>query len=229
MKKFQILVLAIVAVCALSATLVASASAETTLLALWLSNGSTFAGNLASTLTGEILLEDTVFKIAILCSGILDGTVSGANGEDEITKVLNLSGVEIGAPLVGLSLICELEAGCAENADIEVWAVHLPWTTLLELVVLTGGTEDFYDLILKGTGGNAGYEELCLILGAIATQECVLTEGTGGEVENAAGGVKAKENVALEPNANCTTGGTGAGVNVPETNLLTVGGATLSV
>jgi hypothetical protein len=229
MKKLQILVLALLAVSALSAVIVTSASAETTLLALWLVGGNTFVGELLVETEGEILLEDTKFGIAVVCSGILDGFVNGTNGEDLITEVLNLAGEKTGVPLSGLPILCTTEKGCMNETDIEVWPLNLPWETLLELLVLTGGVEDFYDLILKGTGGLAGYEVLCLVLLTVTSESCESPEGSGGEVKNVAGGVEAAEEEFL-PLANCTTGGTEVGANEPLSgNTTLVSGGTLEV
>jgi hypothetical protein len=221
MRKIQILGLSFVAVFAFSAIVASMASAETTLLALWLTKGNEFAGALASETKGKILLEDRTFKIAVECEGSLDGFVYGANGEDEVTEVLNTRGEKIGAPLSGLALECKKVAGCENNA--KVWALDLPWHTLVFL--LEGG--GFWDLII---GAGPGYEIECDVLFSKISEECKSgSEGTGGAVTNAVGGVEAVE-IALLPLANCTTGGNEVGANLPlKGDIITVAGEVLSV
>ncbi|MGC2374835.1 MAG: hypothetical protein WA484_13260 [Solirubrobacteraceae bacterium] len=233
MKKIQILMLALAAVCALGLTIVAAASAETTitatLLAQWLFNTTEFAGSLASETKGKILLENTKLKVAVECTGSLVGTVSGANGEDEIKEVLNAALEKVGGGLGELALSCTTVSGCEAAAPIEVWPVNLPWKTLLELVVLSDAKEEFYDLILLGNGGlKAGYELQCRIILLTTGETCLSPEGSGGEVLNVAGGVEGAE-AAFLPLATCGTS-VETGVNEPKKgNLTTVSGGTLEV
>jgi hypothetical protein len=206
MKKIQTLGLALAALFVFSAMLAATASAEITLLAEWLAAGAAITTALASATTGEILLEDTkvplIGKVAVVCSGILDGTVN-ANGVDEITKVLTLAGVETGTPLVaGTGLLCTTQTACENNADIEVWPLGLPWPTLL--FKMESGA--FLDLVAK-----SGYEVACLVLGAVS-DECTSTD-TELLVQNGATGAETPSGSKAEPLANCSQGGAGAGNN----------------
>lgn len=202
--------LALVAVFAFSAVLVSMASAETTLVALWLRNGVAIEANLASHTTGEILLEDNkapiVGKVDVVCSAILVGTV-GVNGGDLITEVLNLALEPISStPLVGLALLCEAVAGCEKDSEaspIEVWPENLPWVTLLFLMEGTAGA--ILDLVL-----NAAYDVLCLVLGAMVEDLCEAADSEFGVINSPA--AEAEEGAAT-PNANCTVGGAGAGIN----------------
>jgi hypothetical protein len=139
MKKLQVMILTLAAAFAFSAITVTSASAETTKIHNWLANGVVIKENLASETRGELLFEDPetlIGKVALICSGILDGTV-GTNGADSITKMLNTAGtIEIGTPLTGTPLECRTETGCAAataESPIDVWPVGLPWKTLLFL------------------------------------------------------------------------------------------------
>jgi hypothetical protein len=91
MKKVQVMMMSGIAMCAFCAIVVTAESAETTLVAKWL----TGAGNeipagvkLGTESSGGVLVEDTGAKAATLCSFILVGTVS-SEGKDEVTGVLN--------------------------------------------------------------------------------------------------------------------------------------------
>lgn len=199
--------LALVAVFAFSAMLAVTASAETTLVALWLVNGATVEANLASHTTGEILLEDTKVGAAVVCSGILVGTV-GAEGKDEITEVQNLAKETITQELVGLALLCETEKGCekaTEASPIEVWPESLPWPTLLFLMEKTG-TEEFLNLVEK-----AAYDLLCLILGVMAEDLCSAADTTFPIVNSPLAETPTEQTGT--PLATCTVGGAESGVN----------------
>jgi hypothetical protein len=208
-KKLQAVMLALVAAFVFSALLAEVASAETTLLAEWLANGAEITTNLNSQTSGSLLLEDTstiAGSSAVKCSAILDGTI-GANGADEITKVLNLKGEEIGA-LGGLALLgegagtdCQTVTGCAEGSaasPIEVWPVGLPWKT--ELFLMENG--EFLDLV---SATEVGYEILCLIFSLNAEDKCTATDG---EVliqnDPVTGDADTPVNSVVTPNAFCT-------------------------
>jgi hypothetical protein len=214
LRKIQMLGLALAAMSAFGAVLVSAASAETTLLAEWLRNGVAVTANLLSETSGEISLEDTnvpiAGKVAVLCSGILDGTV-GNNGVDEITKVLNLAKEEQGAALVGLELVCSNVTKCEAGTTIKVWAENLPWKSLLFLME----NNEILNRV-TGTGGEPGYEVECLVIGLLVSDLC---EGTAEfKIVNE----PEAEVLALEtalPLATCEKGGAGTGVNT--TDVLT--------
>jgi hypothetical protein len=197
--------------------LAVTASAEVTLLAEWLKNGTPVTTELAVETSGEILLADTntpFGSAALLCSGIFVGTV-GPNGADLITKVLSLAGVEI-TELVGSGLACSGETLCSSG---EVWILGLPWDTLL--ILMEDGS--FLDLIL-----GAIYHSLCSAVFSFE-DECTAAE-TGFKVENGVSDVLSSTLEAASPNATCTQGGAGSGVNQSEGSLTSlVNGETLQV
>jgi hypothetical protein len=177
MRKFYMIGLALCAVLGFSVAAAASASAVEFLLAEWLVNGSPITTSQNTNTEGELLLEDEKatlgLKAMVLCSGVLHGTI-GPNGEDTITGVLSLTGVEISATqLSGEALSCEGQENCVEPL---VWAAHLPWNTLLELMV--EGTETFFvDLILNSGAGEPGWEVECMGTLGKPTDECKAPEG----------------------------------------------------
>jgi hypothetical protein len=224
-RKIQLLGLALFAVFAFSAVLAGMASAEVTLLAEWLRNGAAITANLASVTTGEITLEDNKVpiagKVAVLCSGILDGTV-GANGADEITKALNLSGEELGAALTGLELVCSNVTKCEAGTTIQVWAEKLPWKTLLFLME----NGEILDLV-----EGSAYEVQCLVLGITASDLCEAADTEFKVVNNASGAAEVPSGETALPLATCTQGGAESGVNTTDVGapITLVEGGTLSV
>jgi hypothetical protein len=214
MKKIHVMMLALVAVFAFSATVASVASAETTLLAEWLNNGATIpAGtHLATVSEGEIILEDEKAGLAVLCSGEFFGTV-GNDGEDVVTLVTALkSTADI---TLENKLVCTSDKFCDTGTDILVSPENLPWQT--RVVLMENGT--FLDVFFAPT-----YFTECLVLGIKVSEECTAAQ-TGGEVINIVGGVEAKGKPS--PNANCTTGGAGAGKIEfvgPNITKLTAGG-----
>jgi hypothetical protein len=182
MKRFQLLGLMLVAIFAIGVVAASAASAVTFLLAEWLAAGAAITTAQATDQEGELELEDSKVlgqKVVILCSGFLDGTVSG-NGTDEITKLLSLAGVDAGEPLVGPGVTCTNTANCGGTP--KVWAKKLPWKTAAELMI--DGTETFFvDLIINGE-----YESECTVLGTKVTDECTSPE-VATELTNEAGGI----------------------------------------
>jgi len=213
MKKFQLLGVALIAVFAFGVIAAASASAVEFLLAEWLVNGNPITTELATESEGELLLEETILGIKIdkLCSGIFVGTI-GPTGEDKITELLNLALEPINlTALVELGLECVNDQNCPEPL---VWAVHLPWNTLLELMV--EGTETFFvDLISNSGAGNPGWYEICM--GNSTSDECTTVEGAS-KVTNEAGGLvdgefsEAFTELAGLKLANCSTAGAEHGI-----------------
>jgi hypothetical protein len=182
MKRFQLLGLMLVAIFAIGVVAASAASAVTFLLAEWLAAGAAITTAQATDQEGELELEDNNvlgLKVVILCSGILDGTVSG-NGTDEITKLLSLAGVDAGEPLVGPGVTCTNTGNCGGTPL--VWAKGLPWKTEAELMIDEPSTF-FVDLILAGA-----YESQCTVLGTVVTDECTSPE-VATELTNEAGGI----------------------------------------
>ncbi len=205
MRKLQTVVFALFAVCALSVAVASTASAETTLAAVWQKNGVNVAGSLGTTSEGEILQEDEGIA-SVLCSGILVGNVN-TGGKDEITEVQNLSKQKIELGL--RSLICTDVANCA--SAVEVWPEGLPWTT--QLYLKENGT--FADRMTKKNGGTFGYTVLCGA-GTIFPVEdtCTATEGNLPIENNLDAETPAGSTVT--PLANCIVGGKGKAKNTTD-------------
>jgi hypothetical protein len=210
MRKIHIVAMALFAVFAFSSFAASSAFALSFELAEWLVNGGTVSAELVSEGSGELLLEDTKFG-AVLCDGILDGTI-GPNSADLITKILNLAGEEIGE-LTGSGLLCTTEKTCeSSTTDIEVFPMKLPWDTEVELDPETGVA---YILVL-----GAEYTVECLLLGILGEDTCTDAEAAS-EAVNVTGGVELKGH--SEPLGSCTIGGSGSGLVefITGKNLLT--------
>jgi len=174
MRKFHVLGLALVAVCAMG-VLSASASALTFLLAEWLENGNRLTETLLAEISGELTLKETITilgvktEIEALCSGILDGDI-GEDGADDITELLNLKEEAISLTgLSGLAISCTNTKNCGEPL---AWALNLPWLTLL--VLMEDGTETFFADLLTNAGKNVGYEVECMTQGI--SDSCLVTE-----------------------------------------------------
>jgi len=154
-------------------TAASASAAPTFLLAEWLVGGAAVTTELASTTTGELLLEDTALKADVLCSGIFDGWV-GPNSLDFISEVLTLAGVSQGTVLTGPGIECVAQTTCAGSPAPLVWAVNLPWETEVELMEEEGKV--FFADLLTGTGGSGvGYELECTVVGVKAADECTST------------------------------------------------------
>jgi hypothetical protein len=205
MKKFQVLLLALMAVFAFSAIVAGSASAEITLLAEWLFNGAILTSLLPVTTTGTLLFSTLVLgvkAVEIECSGSFDGSV-GPNGEDEVTEVLDAAGVAVGQNLVGHAISCTVLVGAGgSNCDpgelAELWVDNLPWLTQLEL--MESGA--ILDVFL----GEPGYHVFCTVLGG----ENLCTGLTSTTMTNGATDVLGAFDATSEK-ATCTLGGAGAG------------------
>jgi hypothetical protein len=165
---------------------------------------------------GELTLTDLkvpfLGEVSILCSGSLVGTIT-ANGEDKVTKVFNLGETEeiSSSPLVGKGLACTNVKNCAFGAP-QVYPVHLPWNTLLELLEEPGVTI-FVDLILSGGSGNPGWEVEC----PFGTDECTASVGVVEVTNNATSNdidtqfTEAVRELAEAPLATCTQSGEASG------------------
>jgi hypothetical protein len=202
MKKTHIIWLALFAAFAFSAVAVASASAE---VALWLNNGADITALTSVDTEGLLTLATLVLGVDVAlvhCEGIFDGSV-GANGEDEITALLTLAGVETSkTALTGTSLNCLGEGGECPAGDLaDVWALNLPWTTQLEL------TTAIRDFLREGSGktGAPGYEVVCLNPDETVKSENQCLNPTSSLEENSATDVIGKFTSASEK-ATCTLG-----------------------
>ncbi len=171
MKKLRIVGLALVAICVFGVLTAASASAVTFLLAEWLVNGAAVTTELNTQATGEWEQSDikTLAGTAtILCSWILDGWV-GPNSLDHVSEILTLAGLADGTLTAGTALVCTAQKGCETTSTVNLYPLHLPWESEVELMEDT--TSSFVDLLF-GTGGNPGWELVCLVVGLSITDEC---------------------------------------------------------
>jgi hypothetical protein len=185
----------------------------------WLINGNSVITSTSVETSGRISMEDTSYRIAVICTWALDGSVK-AKGEGETTQILNALG-ELITELGGsgtLALLCASGTTCEESSDIEVWPKGMPFHTTLYL----SESGSFLNLI-----GKIGFEIQCLVLGILVTDECAL-ENALGEVRNVTFGVEAQIFV-LEPLGSCTLGGAGRFDVAPQGgNLETSSAGTLS-
>jgi hypothetical protein len=189
---------ALLAVVAFSAiALASSASAAIVyLLAEWLNKGVALTSTVLGESVTEILLEDTKVPaalgaaVSVICKGRLDGDF-GADGGDDVTEVLNEAGTTSisTTALSGAGLSCAKEELCESS---KVWAVNLPWLSVLELWE-EGGLSGFVDLLTSPTSAAkaVGWYVECTILGVKAEDECTTPEAAAEAPENLAAGVLA--------------------------------------
>lgn len=167
-------------------------------LAEWLVAAGAVTTTLLVESSGLLTLEDKKGPLgvrgAVLCSGILDGTI-GPNGEDEITELLRLDGVTAVSltALSGNALLCDGQAGCnTGTGNAEVWAVNLPWLTSVERVEEASPTlfQGFVDLILPHTGGGEpGWYTFCPTALGNQEDECKAPEAAAEKSNITGGGV----------------------------------------
>jgi hypothetical protein len=158
---------------------------ELTKNAQWLDNGTAITSATSADTSGELLLENVLNGAAILCSALFGGTV-GPSGAYEVTKVFNLSGVEI-KELEGSGIKCTSIKLC-EAGDAELWPLNLPFKASLNL-----GTEvSSFFLVAEPNGSSLlpGYRVLCLVLGVGIEESCEAGAGSNSEVLNAASDVE---------------------------------------
>ncbi len=222
MKRSQIVFVALVAMFAFGALTVESASAVTFLLALWLVKGVAVAEPLNAQAEGELTLEDrnVIVNSAVLCSGILDGTIN-PESLGVVSEVLTLNGVTT----ISLTALTEPGLECTNVRKCEeplVWAVNLPWDTEVELVEDEGGPF-FANLITAHTGGaNPGWYVWCM-KNAIMPQEeeCTVAQGVSQlTLEGAtllASFTEAFRALVGLAAGTCSVGGAGNGVVVSDT------------
>src|SRR5882762_1163543 len=129
-RKIQMLGLALLALCALSALMTASASAVLTFeLALWLLDGVDISSAVLVISEGELTLTNLLNGAAILCSGLFEGFVE-PESLDLVTMVYDLSSNLI-EELVGSGMLCTSDNICSANTA-EFWPIGLPWLTEVE-------------------------------------------------------------------------------------------------
>jgi hypothetical protein len=230
MRKLYVVGLALVAVFAFSSVMVTSASAEIPLLAEWLLNGNPVTGTTGVSWGDEILIEDTkvpiIGSVGVECRLVADGWID-ANGLDFVSEVLTAANVSVSANLVGTGLLCSSHSGCETAtvaSPIEVWPIVVDFPTLLYLM-------EFGGLILDAVF-DAGYQILCLVIGAMVEDECKATE-TGVAVQNgtAPNGAEIPAKFIEEPLLTCKEGGAGSGVveTVTAAKIIPTGGGEVTV
>jgi hypothetical protein len=219
MGRIHLLAFMMFAVLAFSAFFAASALAAETLLAEWLLEALSIVSDLVETV-GELLLENLQNGGAVLCSGILDGTVE-ANGFDLVTEVLTLGGVKVA--LGGAGVICLGEGNCVAEEDAEAWPEKLPWLT--ELILFEA---EFHNLVY-----NPAWFVLCLAIVILTVQEeeCVVEHHTSStKLANVSEGVSGEFPAeADEEQAKCKGETEKLGMLTGSGTTLPVGGGTLTV
>jgi len=221
--------LMVVAMGALGALFVASASAETP--GEFLANGVLFETALPATLEGELLFENLKTPSArFLCSGIFDGELvnEATGGLYLVNKALELTtGVEVTESDTVAKLACVPDEGsiCSKAA---VSPVGLPWDADLELV-----TETDYVLVTlaNANGVLPGYFLLCEVLGLDNTELCTVLAGTTQLVENDATHVFFPAGSSPSADAECSKDAAGeenGGLFVDEALLSLDSGETLA-
>jgi hypothetical protein len=221
-KKVQMLGLALLSLCALSALMAASASAVLTYeLALWLLNGADVTGAVLVDAIGELLLLNLLNLADLLCSGLFEGTVE-PESLDLVTMVYDLSLIQnLIEELVGTPIECASDNICDANSGL-VWPVNLPWLTEVEQDSVDGS---FWELTF-----GAGWHLDCTVFGILAEELCELVEGEN-EILNVTGGIEAVEETnEMKPEAKCNEVELEGEVVFIAGNLTSaVGGGTLTV
>jgi hypothetical protein len=185
----------------------------------WLLKREEAKAAVATTTTGELLLEDMGATVVIdaLCSGIIDGTI-GPGAAGLIEKILSSTGVEI---TLEKPLTCvDANNHCSEKL-VKVAPEKLPWET-----VLAASGSSILDIVL----GVEFFSE-CTIFFKV-TDSChaiesssLLKDGLEGEV------LQTFSEAAGTPNAQCSASSGSQGLlETPEAGLMkTTSGEALSI
>lgn len=205
------------AVCAFCVVAAASAFAEETLTystAHWLENGAQISTSKAVDTEGALLFHNLENGAEFLCEGIFNGTV-GANGTDEVTELLQITGSHAVVPVLDEAgatggIVCTPIAICSE---VEIWANNLPFHTELMLDNQNGL---FYDLGLANVNGlRPAYWVLCKVGALDVFELCVALGDLTQEKSNNTTANDVEELGAILPDADCGN---------PEPNHIEVGG-----
>jgi len=203
MLRIRIIGLAIMAVFAMSAVAASSASAHE-----WLISGKPIAKATTIMSHGTLELEDSVAGTAVSCTGFDTGTV-GPGAADLISKI---SSTVLGASNV---ITCSfVKQGLCESTAPTALAEHLPWKT--EIYTSATGTRD---MITADGAGEPGWTVTCHVGGAATPDTCTAALGSTGLANVTGGGGVNATFEEHSQKANCTIGGTEAGV-VRGTDLL---------
>lgn len=201
MQRLKVLGLAFVAVFAVSAVAVASASAAP----VWKLNGAelTTATTILSesgvvgkpTEKGKLTLTDIEAGTSIECAGKAEGKV-GPGNKDEVTSM----------EATGCNFVTGKNGSCEASKPVTAKAVALPWVTEL----YEPETGKVRDHIRAHSGGGApGWTVECTVSGIFKVQDTCTGESNTA-MNNVTGGVEAVFD-AKTPKGNCTIGGAGAG------------------
>jgi hypothetical protein len=218
--------LMVVAMCALGASFVASASAEEP--SLFLVNGAAPTEPLVAETEGELLFESLkTANATFLCSGIFHGTIAAGGELYEVTTVLDLLTNNVPASDSLAQIECTPDPGsiCAKAS---VSPTNLPWDSDVDLVSET----DFLLLALANANGLfPAYFLLCEVIGIDATELCELLNETAQLVENGATDVVFPAGTSPTPDAKCSAdvGTEETGGLVVDEALMFVPGSTLAI
>lgn len=218
MLRIQMMGLAAVAALVMSAVAAGSAFAAHE----WLVGGASLASPVKIHSEASLELEDakaTLGAVRVSCAGHDAGTV-GPNALDLVESItLELLGTKT---KIGCTFI--KNGACNSGVEPTAEAVNLPWHTELYLE----GTEVRDMITENGTGGThlPGWAVTCKTALGNITDTCTVALGSTG-VEQMAEGVLAKFE-KKSPKANCSNGGTGAGLVEGNDLLLNPGGSLLS-
>jgi hypothetical protein len=218
--------LMVVAMCALGASFVVSAWAEAP--GKFLVNGVVPAAATAAIAEGEVLFESLkTANATFLCSSTLDGTIAAGGELYEVTKVLELGGVEVTESDTVTKIACTPDSGSI-CSKVAVSPVNLPWDYDVDLVTET----DFLILTLPNANGLfPAYFLLCEVIGIDATELCELLSETQQLVENGPTDVVTPAGTSPTPDAHCTSDSAteeSSGLVVDEA-LMFVPGETLAI
>ncbi len=205
MRKIQVILLALVAVFALSVVAASSAFAATE-AALWLVSGAEVpaAGvptNLEVVSTKKLVLEDMEAgplkqATSVECGGTGTGNVLPEGLDEQLTAT---------------------PEGCVRKTDgacetlESVAAVNLPWKT--EVLQVTGSSPElFEDALVSGTGGNPGWLVECETLLGKKNDVCTTNAGKTPLVNESSGEVLGTFETRSGEEASCTEGTSKSGL-----------------
>jgi hypothetical protein len=212
MRKMQILMFALFAVCSIGVMVASVAFAAEELAAefLWeglpIAEGAELPFDTVNVGTTLLLLEDmkaTGGAVDVLCSGLFGGVIMGPK-DALITEVVGLPEPQLA------NIICTIDTkGACEGTEAVVEALNLPW--LIEPLLTTASSTGFALDIVENTEtltGLPGYAVTCKTILGNVTDTC--TGATGAIATNAATGIEgefSETNETITPPGKCSLGG----------------------
>lgn len=200
MRRIHLLCIALLSVCVVG-VLSPSAFALTFVLGEWLKNGAAITKAESAVVEGEFRFENVLNLAAILCSILLEGSVS-PDGEGEMTKAFTLTGGEVkelDATGATSGLACIGIEGHTCEAGSSAWPVHLPFKSLLDLDATEA--EWFLRPMTNGAGLLPAFFILCKVFGADVEELCEMAATSFGEVVDATTDVESIS--AITPPSTC--------------------------